>query len=98
MSDFKDRLKKARARMGIPQSELAREVGVHVTNISRCECDEDKFTSAVLAKLGDAITLSAGCLMCESIKDKTFKTFPSVVPRYSTIFLLTLCKPRICST
>ena len=35
--EFKDRIKHARTKKGLSQSQLAKAIGVHVTNISRYE-------------------------------------------------------------
>ncbi|MEM9681179.1 MAG: RstR family transcriptional repressor [Bacteroidota bacterium] len=64
--EFKDRLRQARKDKGISQNELAQIVGVHVTNISRYERGENKPTSQVLTKLGDALGISADFLMAGS--------------------------------
>lgn len=69
MMDFKVRLKQARTAKGISQSKLAKLVGVHVTNISRYERGENKPTSAVLTKLGDALGVSADYLMSGSMDE-----------------------------
>jgi transcriptional regulator with XRE-family HTH domain len=67
--DFKDRFKQARTKKAISQSELAKIVGVHVTNISRYERGENKPTSEVLSKLADALDVSADYLMSGSTDD-----------------------------
>lgn len=67
--DFKDRLKEARTKKGISQSELATLIGVHVTNISRYERGENKPTSEVLSKLADALEVSSDFLMSGSADD-----------------------------
>lgn len=69
MMDFKVRLKQARTAKGMSQSKLAKIVGVHVTNISRYERGENKPTSAVLTKLGDALGVSADFLMSGSMDE-----------------------------
>ena len=63
---FKDRLKTARNAKGFSQSNLAKTIGVHVTNISRYERGENKPTSEVLSKLADALAVSADYLMSGS--------------------------------
>ena len=67
--EFKDRLKQARSDKGLSQSKLAAIVEVHVTNISRYERGENKPTSSVLSKLGDALGVSADYLMSGSTDD-----------------------------
>ena len=69
MMEFKVRLKQARTAKGISQSKLSKLVGVHVTNISRYERGENKPTSAVLTKLGDALGVSADYLMSGSLDE-----------------------------
>ena len=69
MMNFKVRLKQARTTKGISQNKLAKLVGVHVTNISRYERGENKPTSAVLTKLGDALGVSADYLMSGSMDE-----------------------------
>lgn len=72
--EFKDRLKEERTKRGFSQSALAKQVGVHVTNISRYERGENKPTSAVLTKLADALTVSTDYLMSGSIEDNAEQT------------------------
>ncbi|MBL4754726.1 MAG: helix-turn-helix domain-containing protein [Flavobacteriales bacterium] len=67
--DFKDRLKQARTQKGLSQSKLAKEIGMHVTNISRYERGENKPTSQALTKLGDVLGVSADYLMNGSTED-----------------------------
>ena len=79
MMDFKVRLKQARTAKGISQSKLAKLVGVHVTNISRYERGENKPTSAVLTKLGDALGVSADFLMSGSMDEVAGKAISDKV-------------------
>lgn len=72
--DFKDRLKELRVKKGISQNELARIIGVHVTNISRYERGENRPTSDVLAKLANALDVTADYLMDGSMDDKAQST------------------------
>ena len=69
LMDFKNRLKQTRTTKGISQSKLAKLVGVHVSNISRYERGENKPTSEVLTKLGDALGVSADFLMSGSMQE-----------------------------
>lgn len=69
-SDFKNRLKEARTKKGFSQSELAKMVGVHVTNISRYERGENKPTSDVLAKLANALDTTVDFLMSGSLDER----------------------------
>ncbi len=79
MMDFKVRLKQARTAKGISQSNLAKLVGVHVTNISRYERGENKPTSVVLTKLGDALGVSADYLMSGSMDEVAGKAISDKV-------------------
>ena len=72
--DFKDRLKELRVKKGISQNELARDIGVHVTNISRYERGENRPTSDVLAKLASSLDVTADYLMDGSLNDKAQST------------------------
>mgnify|MGYP006282025043 FL=1 len=67
--EFKDRLKQARAKKGLSQNQLAKEVGVHVTNISRYERGENRPTSQVLTKLANVLDVTADYLMHGSLDD-----------------------------
>ncbi len=68
--DFKDRIKKARINKGLSQSQLAKAIGVHVTNISRYERGENRPTSEVLTKLANELDVTADFLMDGSLDDK----------------------------
>ena len=67
--EFKDRLKEARTKKRLSQSELANTVGVHVTNISRYERGENKPTTQVLSKLADALDVTTDFLMSGSANE-----------------------------
>lgn len=60
---FKDRLKQARSGKQLSQNELAKTVGVHVTNISRYERGENRPTTDVLSKLANALDTTTDYLM-----------------------------------
>jgi transcriptional regulator with XRE-family HTH domain len=66
---FKDRLKQARIKKEVSQSELANTIGVHVTNISRYERGENMPTSEVLKKLANALDTTVDFLMSGSLND-----------------------------
>lgn len=72
--EFKERLKQLRTKKGISQNELARDIGVHVTNISRYERGENRPTSDVLGKLANALDVTADYLMDGSTDDKAQST------------------------
>ena len=72
--EFKERLKKVRVEKGISQSELAKSIGVHVTNISRYERGENRPTSDVLTKLANSLDVTADYLMGGSVDDNAQKT------------------------
>ena len=67
--EFKDRLKEARTKKRLSQSELANTVGVHVTNISRYERGENKPTTQELSKLADALDVTTDFLMSGSANE-----------------------------
>ncbi len=68
--EFKERLKQARVNKGLSQNQLAKEIGVHVTNISRYERGENRPTSDVLTKLANALDVTGDFLMDGSMDDK----------------------------
>jgi transcriptional regulator with XRE-family HTH domain len=67
--EFKDRLKQARTKKGLSQSDLAKAISVHVTNISRYERGENRPTSDVLTKLANALGTTVDFLMSGSLHD-----------------------------
>ena len=67
--EFKDRLKQARIKKKFSQQGLADNIGVHVTNISRYERDENKPTTEVLNKLALALDTTTDFLMNGSAED-----------------------------
>ena len=67
--EFKDRLKQLRTQKKISQNELATNIGVHVTNISRYERGENKPTTEVLTKLANALDTTTDYLMNGSTDD-----------------------------
>lgn len=69
ITEFKERLKQARTKKGVSQNELAKRIGVHVTNISRYERGENKPTSEVLSRLANALDTSVDFLMSGSLDD-----------------------------
>ncbi len=68
--EFKDRIKQARVKKGLSQSQLANAIGVHVTNISRYERGENRPTSDVLTRLANELDVTADYLMDGSMDDK----------------------------
>ena len=68
--EFKERLKQARVKKGVSQSQLAKAIGVHVTNISRYERGENRPTSEVMGKLASELDVTADYLMDGSMDDK----------------------------
>lgn len=64
--EFKERLKQSRTAKGFSQSQLAKLVEVHVTNISRYERGENKPTTEVLSKLANALDTTTDYLMSGS--------------------------------
>lgn len=67
---FKERIKQARTKKGVSQSQLAKAIGVHVTNISRYERGENRPTSEVMGKLASELGVTADYLMDGSMDDK----------------------------
>lgn len=67
--EFKERLKQARTKKGLSQNDLAKTIGVHVTNISRYERGENRPTSDVLTKLANALGTTVDFLMSGSLND-----------------------------
>jgi len=65
--EFKARIKQARTQKGYSQKELAQEVGVHVTNISRYERGENRPTAEVLSRLAEVLEVSVDFLMMGSV-------------------------------
>lgn len=68
--EFKKRLKTARLEKGFSQVELAKLVGIHLTNISRYERGENKPTTEVLSKLADTLNITTDYLMGGTINEK----------------------------
>jgi transcriptional regulator with XRE-family HTH domain len=68
--EFKERIKEARVKKGLSQSQLSKAIGVHVTNISRYERGENRPTSDVLTKLANELDVTADFLMDGSMDDK----------------------------
>jgi transcriptional regulator with XRE-family HTH domain len=64
--EFKDRLKEARTKNKLSQNELAKLVGIHVTNISRYERGENRPATDVLSKLANALDVTTDYLMSGS--------------------------------
>ena len=82
---------------GLSQSKLAKEVNVHVTNISRYERGENKPTSEVLTKLGDALSVSADFLMNGSTDDVANATLSDkeLLMQFKRVVLLPNDKKRL---
>jgi transcriptional regulator with XRE-family HTH domain len=68
--EFKERIKEARVKKGLSQSQLSKAIGVHVTNISRYERGENRPTSDVLTRLANELDVTADFLMDGSMDDK----------------------------
>ena len=68
--EFKDRIKQARVKKGLSQGQLAKAIGVHVTNISRYERGENRPTSEVLTRLANELDVTSDYLMDGSMDDK----------------------------
>ncbi len=66
---FSDRLKKARLEKGFSKSDLAKEIGVHYSQIGRYEDKGAQPAADVLAKLANALEVSSDYLMNGSSDD-----------------------------
>ncbi len=90
--EFKDRLKEARTKNKLSQNELAKLVGIHVTNISRYERGENRPATDVLSKLANALDVTTDYLMSgssdqiaeENISDKELLSLFKKVNTLST--------------
>lgn len=60
---FSERLKKARLAKGYSKSDLAREIGVHYSQVGRYEEKGAQPSADVLAKLANALEVSSDYLM-----------------------------------
>ncbi len=72
--EFKDRIKQARVKKGFSQSQLAKAIGVHVTNISRYERGENRPASDVLARLANELDVTSDYLMDGSMDDRALES------------------------
>ncbi|HBH50208.1 MAG TPA: transcriptional regulator [Bacteroidales bacterium] len=61
--NFGERLKKARLEKGFSKSDLAKEIGVHYSQIGRYEDKGANPAADVLAKLANALEVSSDYLM-----------------------------------
>jgi transcriptional regulator with XRE-family HTH domain len=66
---FSERLKRARLAKGFSKSDLAREIGVHYSQIGRYEEKGAQPSVDVLAKLANALEVSSDYLMNGSSDD-----------------------------
>ena len=66
---FSKRLKKARLDKGYSKSDLAKEIGVHYSQIGRYEDKGAQPSADVLAKLANALEVSSDYLMSGSSDD-----------------------------
>lgn len=60
---FKERLKKARLEKGLSKSDLAKEIGVHYSQIGRYEEKGAQPSADVLTKLANVLEVSSDFLM-----------------------------------
>ncbi|ELR73007.1 hypothetical protein C900_00509 [Fulvivirga imtechensis AK7] len=84
MSTFSKRLKEQREALGLSQSKLAQEVGVHQSIIGRYERDEAKPTIDVVSKIALALNTTVGYLLGENEQADTFKD-PDMLKRFKDI-------------
>jgi transcriptional regulator with XRE-family HTH domain len=66
---FNERLKKARLTKGFSKSDLAREIGVHYSQIGRYEEKGAQPSADVLGKLANALEVSSDFLMNGTSED-----------------------------
>jgi transcriptional regulator with XRE-family HTH domain len=66
---FNERLKKARLAKGLSKSDLAREIGVHYSQIGRYEEKGAQPSADVLGKLANALEVSSDFLMSGTSDD-----------------------------
>lgn len=66
---FAERLKRARQDKGLSQSDLAKEVGIHYTQIGRYENKGANPAADILAKLANALEVSSDFLMNGSVEN-----------------------------
>lgn len=66
---FSERLKKARLEKGFSKSDLAKEIGVHYSQIGRYEDKGAQPAADVLGKLANALEVSSDFLMNGSSDD-----------------------------
>lgn len=84
MSTFSKRLKEQRESIGLSQSRLAGEVGVHQSIIGRYERDEAKPTIDVVVKIAAVMNTTVGYLLGENDQADTFKS-PEMLKRFKDI-------------
>jgi len=84
MSTFSKRLKEQREALGLSQSKLAQEVGLHQSIIGRYERDEAKPTIDVVSKMSIALNTTVGYLLGENELADTFKN-PEMLKRFKDI-------------
>jgi len=71
---FGERLKNSRLRKGFSQSDLAKEVGIHYTQVGRYENKGAQPTADILAKLADALEVSTDYLMGGTMNEQAQET------------------------
>ena len=71
---FRERLKKARLNKGYSKSDLAKEIGVHYSQIGRYEDKGAQPSADVLSKLANALEVSSDYLMNGSSDDLASNT------------------------
>jgi transcriptional regulator with XRE-family HTH domain len=84
MSTFSKRLKEQRETLGMSQSKLASEVGLHQSIIGRYERDEAKPTIDVVSRMAIALNTTVGYLLGENDQADTFKN-PEMLKRFKDI-------------
>ncbi len=84
MSTFSKRVKELREDLGLSQTKLAEEVGVHHSIIGRYERDEAKPTIDVVSRMAVVLQTTVGYLLGESEQADLFKD-PEMLKRFKDI-------------
>ncbi|MBC6427316.1 MAG: helix-turn-helix transcriptional regulator [Ekhidna sp.] len=84
MSTFSKRVKEQREELGLSQTKLAEEVGVHHSIIGRYERDEAKPTIDVVSRMAIVLKTTVGYLLGESEQADLFKD-PEMLKRFKDI-------------
>ncbi len=70
MATLADRIQQQRKAKGLSQSELAKAVGIHLSNIGRYERDEAMPSADILNRIAQALTVSQDYLINGAMEEK----------------------------